>query len=1512
MSRTVRHSRRGVTRRSPGRQLEAATGAGLLEPLEPRLLLSSVPPGTPFTAEGLPLLHSHPDAPVTIYIDFQYESRDGQKLLYDWDGDPTSFNAREQDDIAFAWYKTASSFAPFDVDVTTEWPGSTKPFIWAAVYLTPSGPGSGGGARTFRYMPLSGYQSQRYDAVSGRVEDGLLAQSWIRQGAARGTAVITHEVGHSHGVSGHESADEEGTVVRIQELPIERGPFTRSAGPLGGWFNFTSEWTYQSNPAGMYWVVDDIRTLTTVISDAIQTYVDPAYSGDGHRPDEHASTLGAATAMTWDAGEGEWFGSGIIERWTDTDMLSFNWAGGTAWVGLQTALPVPLLDGRLVVYDTGGNIVGAADPTDSLQAALRLDDLPAGTYTVEVASDGDYTELGAYQLTVSAAEPQALETLAHLSFDAKSLTDASAAGNDGAWSGAPKWTTGQDGSWAARLNGSNRIEIFADDGNFIVEGANPLGRTFAFAFKADNAAAGTQVLFEDPTSPGYRIYLQNGRLKAYAINDAGLSNWRGGITLDSGVDVVSDQWYHVALTHRLSFSEVDDMIALFVNGAEVARGAAGPVPTTNRFYVGSTSFVGAIDDVHIYADVIPAHLIADFAGRTDLSGPAPTGTPMAVLATATHDTVQLTWGSVTGATGFALTRSVDNQHFEAIATIAAGQTQYDDTGLQGSRQYFYRLAALGTAQVGAVEVTTRPPGVHFTQYTKVHKDAAPDYTWSNKNYLWGHWSEGEYGIAVNFFGPDGHRDTQLRIDHSTDGVNFTPVITLPANESVYYDTNLQQGVTYTYRFVPIDEFGPVDSAAVIMATEPLNFKPDAVADTVLVDLGESVVVAVLGNDSDFDGDTLTIFSFTQGSRGTVTDNGNGTLTYTQDGVPGSSDSFRYTVIDGYGGFDSATVTVIINSGSSLGVFTTAQDIGNPGRTGATSYAGGEYTVLGGGNDIWYSSDKFHFVHRSETGDTEMIARVDAVQDTNDWAKAGVMFRNGTAANAAFAMVLQRPDRRVAFQWRSSAGGSATWNGSLAGGTSSVKYVKLVRQGNTFTGYYSTNGTSWTQVGSPQTISMSSTIQAGLAVTSHDNNVVAAVTFSHVSVGDNAAPEAVNDTLTTDQDTPLVIDVAADLLDNDNDDDGDPLSLDSFTQPPHGLVTDNEDDTLTYTPDPGYFGLDGFTYTVSDGQGGTGGATVTVVVKEVLPPPPPPTVTAVSVNNQSDKGVSSISAGPFGVLSIAVSFDERVIFTAGDVTVQTVTFPGGVETPGETITPSSVSGSATYQMMIYLPIGPATQGTWVKVALDGDSVHNAAGIMLDGDAPGDGSGRGYLFDATDLPSGDGTPGGDAVFYVGSLAADATGDGTTDNSDLAVLLANWESGPAIFSSPSMGDFTGNGDIDDNDLAVLLGNWEAALDALPSPAGASESNLVLPAGLGADEPTPAAGDQLPGAPPATATVLTGTSTAVASTAATGIPRGRRPRNPYGPPAKSARPAGGGDGPLERIFGDFEINPLQQWWQR
>jgi hypothetical protein len=197
----------------------------------------------------------------------------------------------------------------------------------------------------------------------------------------------------------------------------------------------------------------------------------------------------------------------------------------------------------------------------------------------------------------------------------------------------------------------------------------------------------------------------------------------------------------------------------------------------------------------------------------------------------------------------------------------------------------------------------------------------------------------------------------------------------------------------------------------------------------------------------------------------------------------------------------ATGVYTINTGGTLPAGWTALDIGGPTPAGSSSESGGVWTVKGGGADITGSSDQFHLVSRDASGNVTIVANCTAVQNTNSLAKAGVMVRDGTAANARYAAVFITPSNTIRFQRRTSVGGT-TANTSVSS-QAVPKYLRLQRVGNVFSAYYSSNGTTWTQVGINRTVTMAAGVKVGLGVTSHAQGTLNTSTFNNVSV--TAAP-----------------------------------------------------------------------------------------------------------------------------------------------------------------------------------------------------------------------------------------------------------------------------------------------------------------------------------------------------------------------------------------------------------------------
>jgi hypothetical protein len=176
------------------------------------------------------------------------------------------------------------------------------------------------------------------------------------------------------------------------------------------------------------------------------------------------------------------------------------------------------------------------------------------------------------------------------------------------------------------------------------------------------------------------------------------------------------------------------------------------------------------------------------------------------------------------------------------------------------------------------------------------------------------------------------------------------------------------------------------------------------------------------------------------------------------------------------------------------------DIGTVGVTGSAAIddSTGTFTVSGAGLDIWSTNDMFQFVDQPLHGNGQIVARVVSVEDTSPWAKAGVMVRDTESANAINALLFLTPTNGVSFQGRSSMGGN-TGTYLTVSGVTVPSWLKLVRSGSTLTAYRSSDGSSWTAVGSPQTISMSSSAWIGLAVGSKNNSVLNTSVFDNVTV-----------------------------------------------------------------------------------------------------------------------------------------------------------------------------------------------------------------------------------------------------------------------------------------------------------------------------------------------------------------------------------------------------------------------------
>jgi regulation of enolase protein 1 (concanavalin A-like superfamily) len=181
------------------------------------------------------------------------------------------------------------------------------------------------------------------------------------------------------------------------------------------------------------------------------------------------------------------------------------------------------------------------------------------------------------------------------------------------------------------------------------------------------------------------------------------------------------------------------------------------------------------------------------------------------------------------------------------------------------------------------------------------------------------------------------------------------------------------------------------------------------------------------------------------------------------------------------------------------------------RGGAIRFAetvSGTITMSGAGADIFGATDQFTYAWKSLSGDGSIIVRVDSVEQTDVWAKAGVMIRDSLNADARNAMAYVTPDGRVGWQFRTVTFPDSESTRSEPNTITLPHWVRLTREGVTIRADHSSDGENWlpmveeTDPTSPTSldIGMNTNIYIGLAVTSHAPGVTCTAEFSNVQTG----------------------------------------------------------------------------------------------------------------------------------------------------------------------------------------------------------------------------------------------------------------------------------------------------------------------------------------------------------------------------------------------------------------------------
>ena len=216
-----------------------------------------------------------------------------------------------------------------------------------------------------------------------------------------------------------------------------------------------------------------------------------------------------------------------------------------------------------------------------------------------------------------------------------------------------------------------------------------------------------------------------------------------------------------------------------------------------------------------------------------------------------------------------------------------------------------------------------------------------------------------------------------------------------------------------------------------------------------------------------------------------------------DPSPVSGATNTYRVLSHAGTYDSPPSAEVGFLAAALPAGWRGQDVGSVGIPGSATFLDGTFSLKGSGSDIWETADGCHFISQSLSGDFVITARLASMANTDYWAKAGLMVRESYATGSRNVSLLVTPEGGgTRQQWRSSTGGS-TSDHQLSGSNAPL-WLRIVRSGNTFTGWQSDDGLTWSNTHAV-TLGMTSAVLLGLTVTSHQNNALNTAVFDHVNV-----------------------------------------------------------------------------------------------------------------------------------------------------------------------------------------------------------------------------------------------------------------------------------------------------------------------------------------------------------------------------------------------------------------------------
>jgi len=466
-------------------------------------------------------------------------------------------------------------------------------------------------------------------------------------------------------------------------------------------------------------------------------------------------------------------------------------------------------------------------------------------------------------------------------------------------------------------------------------------------------------------------------------------------------------------------------------------------------------------------------------------------------------------------------------------------------------------------------------------------------------------SVGKTSVTINVTGNDTDvEDTTLKVSAISN--ISTGTVTNNNDGTLTYSADGDYNGTITFDYTVMDSSGASDTASVTVTINAMNDPPKTVDDYKTTQEDTQAVIAVLANDTDVEGDMLSLTDVYGCTHGTADIEGNN-IVYTPNENYYGTDQFTYEVSDGNGGTSTAIVHMTITSVNDAPVIEKHSSNSGDWTMDEDTTAQFNFTVTDP------ETPTANLIITIDSQNTTILKNTGIVLSTNDEGYKTITVTPEENANGTVSIEINATDGDltstkvfeitinpsndppVVDLCSISTFEDVSFNGQLSStdiDDESATYSKVTNPSHGTVEVNSNGSFTYT----PEANYSGADSFEVMADDGHiSNNTSTGTVYITVNPA-NDKPDATDDNVTVTEDTPQVIDV----LSNDTDVDisaGDKITITSVSKPSHGNAS-VADGKVSYTPDENYNGTDSFTYTISDNEGEVDSAAVNITITSV--------------------------------------------------------------------------------------------------------------------------------------------------------------------------------------------------------------------------------------------------------------------------------------------------------------------------